>query len=59
MEGGLEELMVFKRRLEADAQALRQQMTVMCLATVADLAHGGLVKACLVEKIMRCERSFA
>ena len=45
MEGGLEQLMADKLRLEAEAQALRQHMTVMCLATVVDFAHGALKKA--------------
>ena len=45
LEGGLEQLLADKNRLEAETQALRQHMTVVCLATVLDLARGALAKA--------------
>ena len=45
VENGLEQLIEVKQRLETEAQALRQQMTVMSLATVMDLAQGALKKA--------------
>ena len=42
VESGLVELTEMKTRLEVEAKALREHMTVMCLATVADIVHGEL-----------------
>ena len=47
VERDLEQLDVFKQRLQADAAALRQQMITMSLATVADLVHGAIQSAIL------------
>ena len=45
LEDGLEELKRCKQRLERDVENIRHQMTVMCLATVADCVQDAIKKA--------------
>ena len=45
LEAGLEELKSCKQRLERDVENMRHQMTVMCLATVADCVQDAIKKA--------------